>query len=211
MNGTALSGELLGINIDSAIIGAVIGVIGSFLVLALRHQLRKRRLRKALRAEIRTMAEDLYRYAETVAGKEPDAIVVPPDPVLRTIFENNASELGMLSGKEVKQLTQFYGLAEAVRQRISTLSSESNPPAYELQVLRRDLIQLNNRKNSVLEALEGKILCAKSSVDENERVYSDVDAPDYDVVDYLEQAIAADESNHQPEQGVNEKEEHEEP
>jgi len=95
MNETAQSAELLGISIDSAIIGAVIGVIGSFLVLAARRQLRKRRLRKALREEVRTMAEDLYRYAETVAGKEPDAIIVPPDPVLRTVFENNASLLGL--------------------------------------------------------------------------------------------------------------------
>lgn len=195
MNETAQSAELLGISIDSAIIGAVIGVIGSFLVLAARRQLRKRRLRKALREEVRTMAEDLYRYAETVAGKEPDAIIVPPDPVLRTVFENNASLLGLLSEEEVQELTRFYGLTEKVRKRISSLSSEPNPPAHELQVLQRDLIELNNRKNTVLETLESNILCAKSSRDENERVYSDIDPPNYDVVDYLEQTIGEDDSD----------------
>lgn len=199
MNETAQSAELLGISIDSAIIGAFIAVIGSFLVLAARHQLRKRRLRKALREEIRTMAEDLYRYAETVAGKEPDAINVPPDPVLRTVFESNASLLGLLSEEEIQELTQFYGLTEKVRKRVSSLSSRSDPPAHELRVLQRDLIELNNRKNSVLETLESHIFCAKSSRDENERVYSDIDLPDYDVVDYLERNTEEDESDRQPE------------
>lgn len=204
MNKAAQSGEVVGISIDSAIIGAVIGFLGSFMILAVRRQLRKRRLRKALREEIRTMSEDLYRYAETVAGKEPGAIIVPPDPVLRTVFENNAAELGTLSGKEVKELTRFYGLAETVRRRISTLSSEPDQPTYELQVLQRDLIQLNNRKNSVLETLEGKILCAKSSVTEDERVYSDVAVPDYDVVDYLEKESS--ETDQQYDEGIDEEE-----
>lgn len=199
MNKTTQSAELLGISIDSAIIGALIGVIGSFSVLAARHHLRKRRLRKALREEIRTMAADLYRYAETVAGKEADAINVPPDPVLRTVFESNASLLGLLSEKEIQELTHFYGLTEKVRKRVSTLSSMSNPPAYELQVLQRDLIELNNQKNTVLKTLESNLLCAKSSQDEDERVYSDIDLPNYDVVDYLEQTEKEDERDSQPE------------
>ncbi|WP_254767390.1 hypothetical protein [Salinilacihabitans rarus] len=148
------------------------------------------------------MSEDLYRYAETIAGKEPDAIIVPPDPILRTVFENNASLLGLLSEEEVQELTQFYGLTENVRKRISTLSSQSDPPTHELKVLQRDLIQLNNQKNSVLKTLEGHILCAKSSVDEDNRIYSDIDSPDYDVVDYLEQQTEGNGHDTQAEQGV---------
>lgn len=192
INNTTQGGGFLGIGIDSAIIGAFIGVLGSLLVLGVRHQIRKRRLRKAIRAEIKIMADDIYRYAETLSGKSPGSIEIPPDSLVLTVYKNNASNIGLLSEDEVREITQFYALAESVKQRLSYLSESDTPPDYALRLLQRDLILLNNQKNTTILTIENKISGVELSDGSESPIYSDVTKPDYDVVDYLDDREESD-------------------
>lgn len=191
MNHTTTSGDLLGLGIDNVtlLVGALIGVLGSLLVLGIRLQIRKRRLRKALREEIRTMATDIHRYAASVSVKDPEGIEVPPDTLVLTVYESNTSDLGLLGGSEVQEITQFYTLVQNTKQRLSALSDTSEPSVPELRLIQRDLIRLNNRKNTVISMLEDKIWWAESSEESSPEIYSDIDEPEYDPVDFLDSQL----------------------
>lgn len=191
MNRTTPAGDLFGLGIDNItlLVGALIGVLGSLLVLGIRLQIRKRRLRKALREEIRTMSTDIYRYAESVSAKRPEGIEAPPDTLVLTVYESNTSDLGLLRGSEVQAVTQFYTLAQNTKQRLATLSDTNEPPVHELRLVQRDLIRLNNQKNTVISMLEDNIWGAESSKESNPEIYSMIDEPEYDPVDFLDSQI----------------------
>lgn len=191
MNRTTLARDMFGLGIDNItlLVGALIGVLGSLLVLGIRLQIRKRRLRKALREEIRTMSTDIHRYAESVSAKRPEGVKAPPDTLVLTVYDSNTSDLGLLSGSEVQAVTQFYTLAQNTKQRLATLSDTDEPPVYELRLVQRDLIRLNNQKNTVLSMLEDNICGAESSKKSNPEIYSTIDEPEYDLVDFLDSQI----------------------
>lgn len=191
MNCTTPSGDLLGLGIDNVtlLVGALIGVIGSLLVLGIRLQIRKRRLRKALREEIRIMSTDIHRYAESVSVKDPEGIEIPPDTLVSTVYESNTSDLGLLRGSEVMEVTQFYTLVQNIQRRLSKLNNTDEPPVHELRLIQRDLIRLNNQKNTVLSMLEDNIRGAESSQESSPKIYSDIDEPEYGPVDFLDSTL----------------------
>jgi hypothetical protein len=141
------------------------------------------------------MSTDIYRYAESVSAKRPKGIEVPPDTLVLTVYKSNTSDLGLLRGSEVQEVTQFYTLAQNTKQRLATLSDTNEPPVHELRLVQRDLIRLNNQKNTVLSMLEDNIWGAKSSEESNPKIYSNIDVPEYDPVDFLDSQLSDENQN----------------
>jgi len=156
---------------------AIIGLGGSYLIYRLRLRTRRRRLRKAIRGEIKAMAPSIYEKAQIMATEDRDSdFYIPTDPTIMTIFSNNSGEIGLLSDDEVKEVTDFYTKAAVVRQRIQNLNTVEDPNEASILQLREELIQLNNTKNSALTKIECSLNVSPTSGD----MYQDIDDPGFD-------------------------------
>lgn len=165
---------------------ALIGIFGSIFIFWLRIQIRKRRLRMALRAEIRTMAEDIYYNADTMASKDPTGINAPLDTLIMTVYQNNSSEIGLLSTREVNNITEFYSLLQTIKSRLNKANDDSKITIDERRLLQRDFIRLNNLKNESLANIEKKLLFVTPHYYKNQDKYSSIQVPDYDLNELIE-------------------------
>jgi hypothetical protein len=165
---------------------AVIGLTGSYVIYRLRLRTRRRRLRKALREEIKAMAPSIYEKARIMSAEDRDSdFYIPTDPAIMTVFSNNSGEIGLLSDDEVEELTDFYTKAAVVSQRIQNLNTVENPNRASILQLREDLIQLNNAKNSALSELEYSLGVSPTRED----VYQDLEDPGFDCLEVLEEEL----------------------
>ena len=98
-------------------------------------------------------------------------------------------------------LHALWGLSRlSYHQRLSTLSGTNDLPVHELRLIQRDLIRLNNQKNTVLSMLEDNIWRADSSEELNPEIYSDIKEPEYDPVDFLDSQLDDKNSKEEPTQ-----------
>lgn len=165
---------------------AVIGLTGSYLIYRLRLRTRRRRLRKALRGEIKAMAPSIYEKARIMSAEDRNSdFYIPTDPTIMTVFSNNSGEIGLLSDGEVEELTDFYTKAAVVSQRIQNLNTVENPNRASILQLRGDLIQLNNAKNSALSELECSLGVSPTRGD----IYQDLEDPGFDYLEVLEEEL----------------------
>lgn len=156
---------------------AIIGLGGSYSIYWLRLRTRRRRLRKAIRGEIKAMAPSIYEKAQIMAAEDLESeFYIPTDPTIITVFSNNSGEIGLLSDDEVEEVTNFYTKAAVVRQRIQDLNTADKPTKASILQLREELIQLNNAKNSALSKIECYLDSDPSSGD----MYQDLDEPGFD-------------------------------
>lgn len=174
------------LSIDNLIIlvAAVIGLLGSYTIYRLRIRTRRRRLRKALRGEIKSMAPGVYEKARIMAAEDRDkGFYVPPNPVTSTVFKNNSGEIGLLTDDEVEMIAAMYSKAEVVRQLIEHLDEQDDPRRATVLQLRTDLIELNNLINDALAEIETALEVERTSG----TVYEKLDDPGFDYRDELEE------------------------
>lgn len=166
---------------------AIIGLVGSYIIYRLRLRTRRRRLRKALRGEIRAMAPSIYEKARIMASEDRDSdFYIPTDPTVMTVFSNNSGEIGLLSDDEVEKVTRFYSNAAVVSQRIQNLNAVENPHKASVLQLREDLVQLNNSKNFTLSELENSLGVDVTTGE----MYDDLDDPGFDYLEVLEEELS---------------------
>jgi len=180
------SGVLGPFGIDNLVLlaTAIIGLSGSYAIYRLRLRTRRRRLRKALRGEIKAMAPSIYEKARIMSAEDRDSdFYIPTDPTIMTVFLNNSGEIGLLSDGEVEEVTDFYTRAAVVSQRIQNLNTVEEPNKASILQLREDLIRLNNTKNSALSELEGSLGVSPTRGD----IYQNLEDPGFDYVEVLEE------------------------
>lgn len=173
-------------SIDNLIIlvAAVIGLLGSYTIYRLRIRTRRRRLRKALRGEIKSMAPGVYEKARIMAAEDRETdFYVPPNPVTMTVFRNNSGEIGLLSDGEVEKITAMYSKAEVVRQLVEHLDDQNDPRRATVLQLRTDLIELNNSINEALAEIETALGVERTTGP----AYEKLDDPGFDFRDELEE------------------------
>lgn len=139
--------------------GAVIGVSGSYYRYWRRRRDARDRLRAAIFAELALVGDELYEEIRDMTVTELGTELYVPDesPIVMTVYENNAGEIGRLSEREIEELTSFYTFASIVEPRMERVIAERDVTEIEVVLLRRRLIELFNRKNSALEALAGEL------------------------------------------------------
>lgn len=145
---------------DGAILsGAVVGVSGSYYLYWRRRRDARDRLRAAIFAELALVGDEIYEEIRDMTVTELGTELYVPDesPIVVTVYENNAGEIGRLSEREIEELTSFYTFASIVEPRMERMTAESDVTEIEVVLLRRRLIELFNRKNSALEALAGEL------------------------------------------------------
>lgn len=165
---------------------AIIGLTGSYVIYRLRLRTRRRRLRKALRGEIKAMAPSIYEKARIMSAEDRDSdFYIPTDPTIMTVFSNNSGEIGLLSDDEVEEITDFYSKAAVVSQRIQNLNAIEDPNKASILQLREDLVRLNNAKNAALSELERALGVDLTTGD----VYQDLEDPGFDYLEVLEEEL----------------------
>jgi hypothetical protein len=165
---------------------AIIGLTGSYVIYRLRLRTRRRRLRKALRGEIKAMAPSIYEKARIMSAEDRDSdFYLPTDPTIMTVFSNNSGEIGLLSDDEVEEITDFYSKAAVVSQRIQNLNAIEDPNKASILQLREDLVRLNNTKNVALSELERALGVDLTTGD----VYQDLEDPGFDYLEVLEEEL----------------------
>lgn len=182
------NGVISPFSIDNLVllVTAVIGLVGSYTIYRLRLRTRRRRLRKALRGEIKAMAPGVYEKARIMAAEDRDTdLYIPADPTIMAVFSNNSGEIGLLSDDELEEVIELYGTAAAVRQRIDNLSTMQDPNKSAVLQLRTELIQLNNTKNLALKEIE----CALGIDRTSGGIYHDIEDPGFDYQAVLEQEL----------------------
>jgi hypothetical protein len=166
---------------------AVIGLAGSYVIYRLRLRTRRRRLRKALRGELKAMAPSIHEKARIMAAEDRDSdFYIPTDPTISTVFSNNPEEIGLLSDDEVVKLTDFYSKAAAVSQRIQNLNAVENPNKASVLQLREELIHINNSKNIALSELENNLGIDQTTGE----IYQDLEDPAFDYLEVLEDELS---------------------
>jgi hypothetical protein len=165
---------------------AIIGLTGSYVIYRLRLRTRRRRLRKALRGEIKAMAPSIYEKARIMSAEDRDSdFYLPTDPTIMTVFSNTSGEIGLLSDDEVEEITDFYSKAAVVSQRIQNLNAIEDPNKASILQLREDLVRLNNTKNVALSELERALGVDLTTGD----VYLDLEDPGFDYLEVLEEEL----------------------
>lgn len=92
---------------------ALVGVVGSFLLYVYQRRKKREKLRRGLLTELESID-----YLEDLG----DESVVPHSGVLvTTVYENNSSDLGILSSSELEDVVAFYSKAILLQSLISYL------------------------------------------------------------------------------------------
>lgn len=140
---------------------AIIGVTGSYHLYRQRQQDEQRRLRLAIFAELALIGDKLYDEIRDMAVTEVIDDVEPyvPDeiPIVVTVYENNAGELGRLTGDEIEHLTSFYTLAAVLHPRLEAVIQQTDVDPIDVPILRGRMTELYNRRNAAIRELQANL------------------------------------------------------
>ncbi|MEF8773006.1 hypothetical protein [Halodesulfurarchaeum sp.] len=145
------------------LLASLIGVIGSFLLYIKRRRDRRRKLTQALLTELEGM-ENMDNSADTLSSlseKPPESRVspskVPPaESFPTTVFDNNTSELGLLSEDDLAATVNFYTALHKHKAIIRGI--RTNPegvPMPDHEALVEDFPDLPSQRKKLLERLRG--------------------------------------------------------
>lgn len=154
---------------------AVVGVLGSYSLYRRRRRDATEHLRQALFAEVALVGDQIYAEIQDITVNQLGNELYVPDetPIVLSAYQNNAGEIGRLSGTEVEKLTAFYTLASIVSHRVERLVGQDEVDAIEVTRLRRRFVELFNRRNEALEAMQREI--SHQSVEVKYRDVEEVD------------------------------------
>lgn len=143
--------------------GLLIGALATFLarwaIVVIETRKDRTRLRKALLEEVVTMSESIDEMAYLLKPMRPegDAVQIPMDVLLTTVYESNVGRLGMLTDEEVEQVTSFYSQCEVVRRLLHDLSEKDEIRPGSVDLLRQNAIELQGKMVEVRQTLSGEL------------------------------------------------------
>jgi hypothetical protein len=114
------------------LIASVIGVVGSFLLYLKRRYDSRKKLKRALATELRGMEQipEIANNLQSLSNAPPEsrlsASSVPPAETFpTTVYEENASDLGLLSEEDLNEVVEFYS---ELLQHKGTIEGVRNDP-----------------------------------------------------------------------------------
>lgn len=143
--------------------GLLVGALATFLarwaIVWIKACKERTRLRKALFEEVVAMSESIDEIANLLKPMRPegDAVQIPTDVLLTTVYESNVGQLGMLSDEEVEQVTKFYSQCEVVRRLLNDLSEKDKVRPGSVDLLRQNAIELQGKMVEVRRTLSDKL------------------------------------------------------
>lgn len=162
--------------ISAAIIGALLGSIGTYLTRSyFRHKEKTERaqqLRRSLFYELAEMQE-LAAYSE---DRRPSQVSLALTTT--TVFENNAAEIGMLSSEEVEALVRFYTSAQIVSDQLGTTievaTNSEVPGVHDYSPIKENILSLQTQWVNAISVLSDKLYFVDDLKLEHTEVASDV-------------------------------------
>lgn len=143
--------------------GLLVGALATFLarwaIVTIKTCKERTRLRRALLEEVVTMSESIDEIANLLKPMRPEgnAVQIPTDVLLTTVYESNTGRLGILSDEEVKQVTKFYSQCEVVRRLLHDLSEKDEVRPGSVDLLRQNAIELQGKMVEVRQTLSGEL------------------------------------------------------
>lgn len=141
-----------------AIIGFLATIIGSFGLYFKRELDKKERLRAALITEIENMEE-----METIGEddyidylKKEDYAVLPKETFNTTIYENNASKLGLLEREEIEAIIEYYTSLKVLRSYFDSYEFGNEIPEHTLYFIDMLANDIEDHRESALNILKDK-------------------------------------------------------
>ena len=140
-------------------LSAFVTVGGSYRLYSQRQRDRNDRLRNALYAEMVKSGDRIYKTAREMKTKELTEETYLPEesPVVTTVSDSNAADLGGLTDDEVTAVVNFYTKAKPVHRRLQRAIGDTEVSAVELLYIRASLVDLNNLRNEALSQIEREI------------------------------------------------------
>jgi len=153
--------DFLTVTLGDIVIGlsAFITVGGSYQLYSQRQRDRNDRLRNALYAEMVKSGDRIYKTAREMKTKEltEESYLPEESPVVTTVFDSNADDLGGLTDDEVRAVVNFYTKAKPVHRRLQRAIDDTDVSSVELVYIRASLVDLNNLRNEALSQIENEI------------------------------------------------------
>jgi uncharacterized coiled-coil DUF342 family protein len=141
------------------LVGAIATFFGRLGLVSWKNRKKRTRLRKALLEEVVTMSESIDEMATLLKPMRPggEAIQIPTDMLLTTVYQNNVGQLGMLTDEEVKQVTKFYSKCEVVRRLLDDLSEKDEIRPGAVDLLRQKVMELQGQMVEVRQTLSDEL------------------------------------------------------
>lgn len=151
-------------------VGALLGfsatLLAAFGVWYLDKRNRRKRLRKALIAELEKQDERFGRIVESLEadsavgsddnGYEVEPSDLPPaDSLPTTIYESNASNLGELSSEEVEAVVNYYATLQTQKATIRAIREDEIMLTADKKDLHEDMPKLDRSRDNLISTLEG--------------------------------------------------------
>lgn len=140
-------------------IGAILGWMGKWGAYRLENRGRRNRLRDSLKAEL----ESTILIDEHVEhfGEDPDRIdgmkISAVDFIPTHVYESQAADLGLLTRNEQEKIIGYYSFAKIVSAQTELLTrfkEEEGDEPEDYRKMHESMIELKNRKDDALKALE---------------------------------------------------------
>lgn len=135
------------------VVGAIITALVTLALYWKRQRDAADRLRRAVVAELVEVGDTVYADIQVLDPRVPPAELPDDSPIVTTVFENNAGELGRLSTTETERITTYYTTAVHVHRKLTRLCEADEVTSEQVRYLHRDLVELNNRRNEALDAI----------------------------------------------------------
>lgn len=94
------------------LLAAIVGVLGSFFLYSHKRDMNREKLRRGLLTELESM-EYLERFSD-------DSVIPHTGVLITTVYENNSSDLGLLTSSELEDVVSFYSKALLLKSLITT-------------------------------------------------------------------------------------------
>ncbi|WP_158057982.1 hypothetical protein [Halorussus halophilus] len=152
-------------------VGAVLGfaatLLASFGVWYLNKRNRKRRLRKAIVAELQKQEEKVEQAVESLKTEGPvdsessssnyevDASELPASgSIPTTIYESNAANLGELPSDEVEAIVNYYSTLQTQKAIIEAIRNDGGALSADKRDLHNEMPDLNTARTELIDKLD---------------------------------------------------------
>lgn len=143
--------------------GLFVGALATFFarlgIVKIKTRKRRNRLRKALFEEVDAMSDNIDEIANLLKPMRPEgeAVQIPTDVLLTTVYKNTVENLGILSDDEVEKITNFYSQCEVVRRLLQDLPEKDRVQPGSVDHLRQNAIELQGKMVEVRKILSDKL------------------------------------------------------
>lgn len=165
---TGQAGNSFLANLQSgAILGFAATLIGSFGVWYLSRLNRRKRLRRAIVAELQKQEEKIGRIVESLDTDGPidedkesneykiEASDLPPSGSIPTvIYQSNASNIGELPSEEVDDIVDYYSALQTQKAIIEAIRNDDEVLTADKRDLHQDMPDLDSKRNDLKNKLE---------------------------------------------------------